>query len=437
MPGSIQVTKLDDNVPNYATFGSQTPHVAANNNGIFVVYLAHEKPGTLNMNWSNVFQWVLKRSTDGGRTFTTVFTGPFRFGKAPEIETDEGDNIYLFDGYYSPRGTDLHSTNLLMYVFSNIDNYRRPKVSEYAHESAGKYTALYDVQRNQFYYLGFGQDSPFLVLAKGGDVTSRYNFFKTGQLAEAEYVHMAMDGGRLYVAWTTTPLGNCGGTPHEWHCSTPVYYSIHFIYSDDGAATWKHPDGTAFTLPVVSDTGGLAPNIVPEKYLGQQAAWLANMTASRGIVHFMYQLSPLKNEIYQAFRTAPFSTVHCLENVFGPPAKSGGFGGGGFVAFGNDGIITHDNAGNLYVVTLDTSKPSSGAARGTLAAPLIVLKSSDAGASWSTIASSVQSFAGNSFISGPRVVSSKYGIIGVFTGSETGSWEPNAHQVYFVRITVW
>jgi hypothetical protein len=427
---AVELTLLDPHVPNFATFSSDVPHVAVNGHGIFVVYLFHEQSGALASNWGKVNSWMLRRSTDGGATFTTLFTAPPRYGKAPEIESDGDDNIYLFDGHFAPPAVDPHGFDLVMYKFTPADAYRKARTWTYANEAAGKFNALYDSARRQFYYVGFGH-TPLLVIGTDGRIVRRLDLFRNGRIAGVQYPLLAMDGARLYVAWTTTPFGDCGGGPTHWHCALPVYYTIHFIYSDDGGASWRAPGGGALTTPIVSDIEGPAPSVVPKAYLGKQSAWLAGFTALHGVVHFMFQLQPSQNEIYEAFTVSPFARVHYSENVFGPPARPGGFGGGGYNAFGFDGFLTRDAAGDIYAVTQDASKQSGAPAH---AMPLIVLTSRDNGATWADVAHRMSSFAGDAFFSGPRMVSPRYGIVGVFTGSAAGSWAPNAHEVFFFRV---
>jgi hypothetical protein len=428
---SIEITQLDGHVPNFATFDSDIPHVATNGHGIFVVYLSHEARGALTKNWGNIFTWTLKRSSDGGRTFSVVASGPPRYGKAPEIETDEDDNIYLFDGDYSPPGTDPDSTNLIVYEFQARQGYRFPHIVRVPGEAAGKFSCIYDKPRHLFYYIGFGQ-TQFLVLDRNMRVVRRLQLLKNGVTSGMQYPQMTMDGPRLYLAWTTSPLGDCGGGPGNWHCSEPVYDSIRLIYSDDAGETWMAPGGKPLELPVVSDARGPAPDLVPESYKGRQAAWLAGFTAWHGVIHVMFQVTPLLNQVYEAFSIMPFKRLWLKQNIYGPPAITEGLGAGGFTVFSPDGILVHDGQGILYAVALDSSKQQL---RGKVhAIPLAVFASMDGGHSWNLVAERVEEFAGNPEIDGPRVVLGSYGIVGIFTGSTTGSWGINGHQIYFFRV---
>ena len=66
-PVNIQLTHVDDVTTGYGTFQSHNQKVLSNRSGIFMSHLrSQNEPYTAQ-------QWRLSRSTDGGRSFATVY----------------------------------------------------------------------------------------------------------------------------------------------------------------------------------------------------------------------------------------------------------------------------------------------------------------------------------------------------------------------------
>ena len=402
---NIGLTKIASNTPGYATFQSHDPHVVANSKGIFVVFLKHEEAGNLEAAYGNMHQYALMRSTDGGKTFSELYVSPLRYGKAPTIETDEFDTIYLFGADYSPAGTNPSSGSLLLQIFSADNNYVNPVLVTIPGEAAGKSTALFDQVRKQFYYIGFN-DTPFLVLDRAGAILRQYQLFKTGTVAHVQYPHLAMDGSRLYVAWTTSK-------------PTGLYNGIHFIYSDDGGATWFAPGVSgALTLPIISDDTGPTPEIVSAAHLNTKSTWLANFTVLNGIAHFTYIAGFTEvRQIYQRFLVEPFTKLTEIDGLWGDQNGS---------LYSFDGFFTKDGS-TLYVVGGAGAEQTMEGKR-----PIIALKSTDNGATWSVVARSTQLVFPYS-IGGARYIRN-FGITGILTHYVVYPGAQNDKEVYFVHL---
>ncbi|MEO6437125.1 MAG: hypothetical protein ABIP55_15385, partial [Tepidisphaeraceae bacterium] len=85
----IELTCVDDRATGYGTFQSHNQKVLSCSGGIFMTHLR-----TRNEAYT-AQQWRLSRSTDGGRTFTTLHEATHAT-HPPSIETDEHDNVYFF-----------------------------------------------------------------------------------------------------------------------------------------------------------------------------------------------------------------------------------------------------------------------------------------------------------------------------------------------------
>src|SRR5687768_6269868 len=112
-PAKIELTLVDDHATGYATFQSHNQKVLANSGGVFMTHIRSRNEAY------TAQQWRLSRSTDGGRTFTTVHEATHATNP-PVIETDEAGNVYLV----RPDFADNHS---YLYRFSPDDDYREPR----------------------------------------------------------------------------------------------------------------------------------------------------------------------------------------------------------------------------------------------------------------------------------------------------------------------
>ena len=86
----------------YGTFQSHNQKVLANAGGIFMTHIrTRNEPYTAQ-------QWRLSRSTDGGKTFATIYEATHGT-HPPCIETDEHDNVYLVRSEFADGNAYLHT----------------------------------------------------------------------------------------------------------------------------------------------------------------------------------------------------------------------------------------------------------------------------------------------------------------------------------------
>ena len=104
--GTVEVTCVDDRACGYGTFQSHNQKVVSNANAIFMTYLREDNekdPAKPNV-------WRLMRSTDGGKTFSTVYEGRNNC-RAPCVETDQHGDLYLAHPEYgssTKRKNEFH-----------------------------------------------------------------------------------------------------------------------------------------------------------------------------------------------------------------------------------------------------------------------------------------------------------------------------------------
>jgi hypothetical protein len=271
----IELTQISTSSPLYGTFQSHNQKVVSNAYGIFMTYLDTEYVGAYGVNWGNLHLWKLLRSTDGGKTFSTVYTAK-NYTKSPAIETDASGNIYVFAGDYSPAGT----ADLFFYKFLSSKNFQSPLVTQIPGAAAGKFSTFYDSTRNQLYYFNFNGGGPdFYVFDTNGKLLRSTQLVQNGPNGLLQYPLLSMNNGQLFAAWTTSapPTYN----PY-------LYWDIHFMVSNDGGVTWVKGNGTQLKTPVVADETGPTDRVSLSDEFDVHT-WLSSMIYHNGALHFMYE----------------------------------------------------------------------------------------------------------------------------------------------------
>ncbi len=272
----IEVTHVDDSTTGYATFLSHNQKVVSNKNGIFMVHTRTEEGTGRGLNPA---QWRLSRSTDGGKTFSTIYEAKHAT-RPPSLETDADNNIYLmlFDYDRNPLYT------LYFYRFLAKDNYQNPIITNAKAGRAfgeatqrGKKTMIYDRARKQFYVWGPGlyiikldgtiRFSEMLVINSNGhnsnSVFFTYPYFSLG------------DDGVLYAAMTTEASGY------------RAYRDIRAMKSPDGGNTWQSLTGTPLSVPIKSNHPNFTRITLNDE--DSPSTWLASMMVKDGKIHFAYE----------------------------------------------------------------------------------------------------------------------------------------------------
>ena len=241
-------------------FHSHNQNVVANDNGVFVTIGVG--PNTARTGFE------LRRSTNGGETFTTVYTENVQDRRAgpPTVETDENSNVYLV---YPEAGRTFFKK------FSASNGYASPVVSKSTNvaTSGGKFASAYDRTRGLIYHgTQFGY---FLAFNQSGNLVKSKRVYISGGSAGPSYPQLFVDtGGVIHYAMTTADTD----MPYE---------SIRYLKSTDGGSSWKKMNGTPVSTPTTCDSGGPSTmvNLPDEVSLN---TWLGNMHVKNGKVHFMY-----------------------------------------------------------------------------------------------------------------------------------------------------
>ncbi len=165
---AVETILVDDNATGYATFQSHNQKVVSNKNGIFMTHIR-----TRNESFT-AQQWRLSRSTDGGKTFSTVYQSTDATNP-PCMETDEAANVYL-------ARTDFKGTDAYLYRFLAEENYTEPLITSIPGASADKYAMVLDRRNRLIYYY----PRHFLyVLTLDGQVRHRVEVLRRGDSRRA------------------------------------------------------------------------------------------------------------------------------------------------------------------------------------------------------------------------------------------------------------
>lgn len=264
--GSSDVTTqiIDANSTGYSTFQSNSQRNVYTSNGLFAVWV-HSTSGGSYLNQT----WYLKKSTNNGRTWTTVYSNTC-YDQVPTLETDSNGNLYLM--YIPVSGAGAVARWL---KFSNTD-YTTPSITTNLTISySSKMCTCIDETNNKFYFfIGLGY---YAVLNLSGTIVINVTqMWQNTAGLTTEYPSATIDNsGNIYSAWTTQVL-----TP-----PTPIYYyDIRWIVSRDFGATWQMADGTPLTLPLNS---GLGESVTSVGDLIEQN-WLGGFTFVNGRLHALY-----------------------------------------------------------------------------------------------------------------------------------------------------
>ncbi len=255
----ISLACVDPRATGYATFQSHNQKVVQARGEVFLTHIR-----TRNEAYT-AQEWRLSRSTDGGKTFATVYEATHATNP-PVLETD-GEDIYL-------ARPDFADGNAYLYLFRRADGFRSPRITAIPGGAAGKYAMEIDRARGQLYF--FSHNNRFFVLGLDGAVRSSVELLAPGPKAVLQYPLLYLDrGGRLSAAWTTQAHGRY------------LYWDIHFLSSPDGGKAWRKMDGTPVAPPVVADESGPADRITLDDEF-EAHTWLSSFFVRGGKAHFLY-----------------------------------------------------------------------------------------------------------------------------------------------------
>ena len=269
----------------YGTFQSLLQKTVSNKNGLFTAYLQSYQNGGGD-GGDDLATWVVKRSVDGGATWSPILTHTDTGTKTPCLETNSAGDIFL--AYPANHFQDAYFNKLLA-----SENYTPAHTLNLPSDGAGKYSCEYDETAGIFYFLGWRN----LARINPSTMTliDQKQMFVSGPKGVPEYPHIASnaDNSSLAIAWTTeTPtvlgFGN-GGEP---------YADIRFAATWDHGVTWGVPwIGNNLSLPITVDETGAAPRaLVPGDYESIWTAsaaqpaqnWLDSLMSVDGYLYFLY-----------------------------------------------------------------------------------------------------------------------------------------------------
>ncbi len=385
---SIELTKLDSGVTHYATFQSHNQKVLANQYGIFTTHIRDRDMAY------QAQSWRLSRSTDGGKTFATLFertdaTNP------PVIETDRDGNVYLIR-------VDFRDGNAYLYRFPSASDFRDPIISTIPGGAAGKYAMMLDDERQQIYFVA--HNNTFHRISFDGTVNSRVDLLKPGNHAELQYPLLSLStSGQLHFGWTTVKHGEY------------LYWDIHHMMSADQGNTWRDLKGRSIQIPVVADDQGAADRISSDDEFDSHT-WLSSMMVSRGKVHFAYmaQTKPPRQHYIRYDLASGDRDQHLYPQFQGNQIK----------LLGLDGFFVKDplTESRIYFVGNDSGR-------------IACLRSDDNGETWSDYARTEPAYAPYA-IGGFRTVREGK-IIGTFTQQRASDDVLDFRSdVYFFRISI-
>lgn len=263
----------------YATFQSHNQKIVENKYGIFVTYIRGSNNPSVDV---SKFTWHLMRSTNGGKSFSQIYSGSASY--PPVLETDSSGNIYLVES----STADLSDAYLLR--FSPFDNFANPRKTVLPKGGAYKFAAVIDEARSQLYFAGATTNSSFpvpvmrfYIVGFDGVVKSNSVLTKPGiSTADAHYPLLYLDtSGDLYMAWSTV-------RPKEY-----TYWSIHVIRSRNGGLAWENLEKTPLSTPIVADESGQTTRINLDDEFAPPgtwaSTWLSSFIVKNGKAHFAYR----------------------------------------------------------------------------------------------------------------------------------------------------
>lgn len=392
-PLPIELTLVDDQAIAFATFQSHNKKVVSNRNGFFLSYVKES-----NDDYSAQL-WRLVHSTDGGKTFETVFEET-RACSAPPIETAGDGRLFLARPDFKDGNAYLTRLNA-----AGDD----PQHTTFEGGSAGKYCLLLDEPRGQLYY--FAHNGTFHVAGTDGEVRQNTKLLVPGKHAVVQYPHLSLDDeGVLYAAWTTN------------HLSMYLYRSIQAMKSRDGGKTWMTLDNKPLEIPIVDDDTGPTTRISGDDELDVHT-WLSGIMVKDDKLHFAYYAkTEPQRQRYVRYDAATGEKELDIEPLFAEREQT---------EVNDSGTLVADRSTSgsplYFVSTIDDRKR------------LACLVSYDNGATWQEYAVSNRLFDHRVYsIGAARDVTDEGYIVGTFTdvayaGAET-YYEPNSGRVYFFRI---
>src|SRR6266508_2308270 len=343
----VEITEVDPDAVRLATFQSHNQKVVANAYGIFMTHI-HKQQCCDSLN-SCV---DAPPASCPDVTFTTIYEGK-HVTTPPALETDSRGNIYLAHANYFQGGQNAY---VMRFLASN--NFQNPTSTTLTGAWGGKLAMEIDEARGQLYFFS-NANKFFRVRLSDLAILAEYQLTRDGTNATMHYPHLYLDdNGHLYLAWTTVFLTYAID-------KRPPYWSIHFMRSLDGGATWMKPNGQRLAPPIIADDTGPTDEITPaDEHVVN--TWLSTFLVKGDKVHFVSRVGPPVNK--QHYVRYDLATAHIDRNVVP-------FEGDGVPILNTDGVCsTRRSINGIFCVSKSNNRnPDS---------RIVVLKSEDNVLTW-------------------------------------------------------
>lgn len=389
----------------YGTFSSHYQKTVSNPYGIFTSYVRYyvSAGGSTTGDYG---EWTLKRSTDGGQTFSPIYTVTDS-SKAPCVETDSAGDIHL--AWSTNNWTDAWYVKL-----SASEGYSVVRSIYLTGAGAGKFSCVLQDKSRRFLFLGWSK--LVRIDTANMQIIDSRAFSVEGPNGYPQYPSLTIDPTDSFItaAWTTVSKINSAN-----------YKDIRYAVTWDAGYSWGVPwIGNNLPLPIAVDETGGAPRVLrdadynaayaSESNGSQWLNWLQNVAFISGQFHFMYNTygSGVTNPGVRYVRknlTGPASDVE-IERLRGESLEIVGLGS--YFVLGASGA--------MYAVG------SSADSR------IVVLRSRDAGASWHDFAKSEAQPRAMYAVSGARQTTADGYIIGAYT--EVANSGESYPRVRFFKI---
>jgi hypothetical protein len=410
-----------------STFGPWAQHVVyAPGGGIFVAYMYQDD----DVSGFPSGYWRLAQSTDGGRSFRTVYDGK-QDGRVNhvDVEADRAGNVYVIA---TTEASGSWRTFFYRFPAGRYGSHTRTTLSN----GSSKFSAVYDPDRDKIDVLfwWFARRKPnFYALNTDGTVARSVQMFSPSDdpAVTPQYPNLQIGpNGMIFAAWTTVDNA-------LWKNGSGVqnYYDARFLESSDGGQTWVGRNGRV-SLPIAGD--GISPSFQivntknPQEFIPRGSSsyhgnWnlLNSFAFNKGLLSFFYQ-GPIPRP-HISYAQFDWSTRSFTKRFSPRWTTSDGQKLGGRTGWATGAFSQHQTLGGRLFIT------TQGPAASPRYQRLVTAYSDDGGTSWCTYAKSSWTTKSSNirYVGASRFLSKSGKVLGVFTAI-TGATSAN---VYFVRTS--
>jgi len=282
----LSVTTIETVTSYIATFGTHAQKIVRTDDGLFATYttVLDDAPG---------HQWRLSRSTNGGKSWSKIYTG--HGAQGPVLVADSEQNLILF---VPNKNTD----DVYLLVFRRDQQYQSPKMfTIHGVACDAKFDMVYDPNWNVVHVAT--QYGRFLTLnpANGQTFHDYQVYAETGSTGKTQYPHVAIDKHKnIHFAMTSADKNDP---------TSRLYRTIQHLYAtptSDGKLSWRKMGGAQLTLPVPPDETGSSTLIIDQGEIAI-SSHLSSFLAKGDKVHFFYVVDGASG-MYAHYKRFDFAT---------------------------------------------------------------------------------------------------------------------------------